>query len=60
MKSLLQKGDVLVVSDLTRLARATLLIDEFTSQGIDWKSVKEAWFDTTGVQRDYLLAILQD
>lgn len=35
MKSLLQKGDVLVVSDLTRLARATLLIDEFTSQGID-------------------------
>lgn len=35
MKSLLQKGDVLVVSDLTRLVSSTLLVDEFTSQGID-------------------------
>lgn len=63
MNSLLQPGDVVVVSDLTRLAWSTLnltvLVDEFIKRGIDLKSVKDDWFDTTGEHRDYLLTIMQ-
>ena len=52
-----------MVSDLTRLAGSTinltLIVDEFMSQGIDLKSVKDTWFDTTSDQRQYLLEIMQ-
>lgn len=63
MNSLLQPGDVVVVSDLTRLAwstvNLTVLVDEFTNKGIDLMSVKDAWFNTTSVNRDFLLSVMR-
>ncbi len=55
MNALLQPKDVVVVSDLTRLAwstvNLTVLVDEFTNKGIDLMSVKDAWFNTTSVNK---------
>ena len=63
MNALLQPKDVVVVSDLTRLAwstvNLTVLVDEFTNKGIDLMSVKDAWFNTTSVNRDFLLSVMR-
>ena len=46
-----QEGDVIVISELTRLARSTAhltdLMTGFNERGIALKSLKEAWLDTS-------------
>ena len=50
----LRKGDVILVSDLTRLSRSTKdlfrLVDQIESKGSNIKSLKESWLDTTTPQ----------
>lgn len=47
----LREGDVVVVSELTRLSRSTKdlfsIVEHIQSQGADIKSLKETWLDTT-------------
>src|SRR3981081_2050119 len=49
--SRLQPGDVLIVTRLDRLARSTRdllnVIHELTSRGVGFRSLKDAWCDTT-------------
>lgn len=62
MDSLLQTGDVVVISDLTRLARSTAnltsIVEEYNERGIQLKSVKEEWLDTTTAQGKLMFTIL--
>jgi DNA invertase Pin-like site-specific DNA recombinase len=50
----LRKGDVILVSDLTRLSRSTKdlfsLVDQIERKGANIKSLKERWLDTTTPQ----------
>jgi len=50
----LRKGDVILVSDLTRLSRSTKdlfsLVDQIEKKGANIKSLKESWLDTTTPQ----------
>lgn len=50
----LRKGDVMLVSDLTRLSRSTKdlfgLVDQIERKGANIKSLKESWLDTTTPQ----------
>jgi len=50
----LRKGDVILVSDLTRLSRSTKdlfrLVDQIERKGSNIKSLKESWLDTTTPQ----------
>ncbi|HEY8689632.1 MAG TPA: recombinase family protein [Clostridium sp.] len=50
----LRKGDVILVSDLTRLSRSTKdlfgLVDQIERKGANIKSLKESWLDTTTPQ----------
>lgn len=47
----LHSGDVVVITDLTRLSRSTKdlleIVDGIKSKGADLKSLKETWLDTT-------------
>jgi len=47
----IRKGDVILISELTRLGRSTKdlfkLIDVIQQKGADVKSLKESWLDTT-------------
>lgn len=51
----LRKGDIVVVTDLTRLSRTTKDLFEIVSiienKGAGIKSLKESWLDTTTPQR---------
>ena len=46
----LQKGDVVVITDITRLSRSTkdllIIIDEIKEKGASIKSLKDTWLDT--------------
>lgn len=50
----LRKGDVILVSDLTRLSRSTKdlfsLVEQIEKKGANIKSLKENWLDTTTPQ----------
>jgi len=50
----LRKGDVILVSDLTRLSRSTKdlfsLVEQIEKKGANIKSLKESWLDTTTPQ----------
>jgi len=50
----LRKGDVILISDLTRLSRSTKdlfsLVDQIEKKGSNIKSLKENWLDTTTPQ----------
>jgi len=50
----LRKGDVILVSDLTRLSRSTKdlfsLVDQIEKKGANIKNLKENWLDTTTPQ----------
>lgn len=50
----LRKGDVILISDLTRLSRSTKdlfsLVDQIEKKGANIKSLKESWLDTTTPQ----------
>ena len=57
----LRPGDVVVVSDLTRLSRSTKdlfdIVERIQSAGADIKSLKESWIDTTTPQGKLLFTI---
>ncbi len=50
----LRKGDIILVSDLTRLSRSTKdlfnLVEQIEKKGANIKSLKESWLDTTTPQ----------
>lgn len=50
----LRKGDVILISDLTRLSRSTKdlfnLVEQIEEKGANIKSLKESWLDTTTPQ----------
>src|SRR5665647_1126006 len=47
----LRKGDVILITDLTRLSRSTKdlfsLVEQIEKKGTNIKSLKESWLDTT-------------
>ncbi|QPC47367.1 recombinase family protein [Mangrovibacillus cuniculi] len=47
----LRKGDTVIITDLTRLSRSTKdlieLVELFEEKGVNLKSLKESWLDTT-------------
>lgn len=55
-------GDVIVVTDLTRISRSTKdlisLMDELNEKGINFKSLKETWMDTTTAQGKLMFTIM--
>jgi DNA invertase Pin-like site-specific DNA recombinase len=57
----LRKGDVVVISELTRLSRSTKdlfsIIDQIKAKGADIKSLKETWLDTTTPQGALMMTI---
>lgn len=57
----LRDGDVVVISELTRLSRSTkdlfAIVDQIKSKGADIKSLKETWLDTTTPQGALMLTI---
>lgn len=61
--SLTEEGDVIVITELTRLARSTaqlsnLMID-FNSRGVDLRSIKEAsWLDTSTASGKLMFTIM--
>lgn len=50
----LRKGDIILVTDLTRLSRSTKdlfnLVEQIENKGANIKSLKESWLDTTTPQ----------
>jgi DNA invertase Pin-like site-specific DNA recombinase len=58
----LEPGDVLVVTRLDRLARSTRdllnVLDEVGKRGADFKSLKDAWADTTTAHGRLMLTVL--
>jgi DNA invertase Pin-like site-specific DNA recombinase len=58
----LEPGDVLVVTRLDRLARSTRdllnVLDEIGKRGAGFKSIKDAWADTTTPHGKLMLTIL--
>lgn len=50
----LRQGDLVIVSELTRISRSTKdlveIVELFKSKGVELKSIKEAWIDTTTAQ----------
>jgi DNA invertase Pin-like site-specific DNA recombinase len=60
--NLLQPGDVLVISKLDRLARSTLdllrIIDRIRKAGADFRSLGDAWADTTTPHGRLMIAVL--
>lgn len=61
MLDILRKGDVVVISELTRLSRSVKdlfsLVDQIHAQGADIRSLKEPWLDTTTPQGKLLFSI---
>lgn len=57
----LQPGDVVIVTELSRLSRSTKdifsLVDQIQKMGADIKSLKESWIDTTTPQGKFLFTI---
>ena len=58
----LESGDVLVVTRLDRLARSTRdllnVIDAVSKRGAGFRSLKDAWADTTSAQGRLMLTVL--
>lgn len=57
----LREGDVVLISELTRLSRSTkdlfAIVDQIKSKGADIKSLKETWLDTTTPQGALMMTI---
>ena len=57
----LREGDVVVISELTRLSRSTkdlfTIVELIQSKGADIKSLKETWLDTTTPQGRLMFTI---
>lgn len=60
----LQQGDVVIISDLTRISRSTKdllkIVDNIKNKGAAIKSLKDNWLDTTSENpyNDFLLTIM--
>lgn len=60
----LEKGDTVIVADLTRISRSTKdlleIVDKIKSKGAAIKSIKDTWLDTTSNNpyNDFLLTIM--
>ena len=58
----LEPGDVLIVTRLDRLARSTRdllnVLDEVSKRGAGFRSLKDAWADTTSAHGRLMLTIL--
>jgi len=56
-----RKGDTILITDLTRISRSTKdlfnLVSELDSKGINIKSLKESWLDTTTAQGKLMFTI---
>ena len=61
MLEMLRKGDIVIVTDLTRLSRSTKdlfdIVSTIESKGAGIKSLKESWLDTTTPQGKLLFTI---
>lgn len=61
MLDMLRKGDVVVVSELTRISRSTKelieVVETFNKIGAEIKSLKESWLDTTTAHGKLLFTI---
>jgi len=58
----LRAGDTVIVSELTRLSRSTkdliAVVEELGKKGIDIKSLKESWMDTTTATGKLMFTIM--
>lgn len=58
----LQKGDTVIVKELTRVSRTTLdmleLVKQITSKGADIKSLDESWLDTSSPSGEFMLTVM--
>jgi DNA invertase Pin-like site-specific DNA recombinase len=58
---LIREGDVIVISELTRLSRSTkdlfAIVDMIQAKGADIRSLKETWLDTTTPHGALMLTI---
>ncbi|MDU1278344.1 MAG: recombinase family protein [Clostridium sp.] len=60
----LQQGDVVIISDLTRISRSTKdllkIVDDIKNKGAAIKSLKDNWLDTTSDNpyNDFLLTVM--
>ncbi|MCS3901741.1 recombinase family protein [Methanococcus voltae] len=61
MMETIRENDIVVVSDLTRLSRSMkdliTTMELFKSKGVQLKSLKEAWIDTTTAQGELMFNI---
>lgn len=57
----LQPGDSVIVLEISRVSRSTKdlldIVNEITNAGANFKSIKEAWLDTTSAQGKFLLTV---
>jgi len=55
-------GDIIVIADLTRISRSTKdlisLVEELGNRGINLKSLKESWLDTSTAQGKLMFTIM--
>lgn len=61
MLEIMRSGDTIIVCELTRLSRSLkdliMLIEKFNVMGVDIKSLKEPWLDTTTPQGRLIFSI---
>ncbi|SKA75098.1 Site-specific DNA recombinase [Clostridium sp. USBA 49] len=57
-----REGDTIIITDLTRISRSTKdlisLVEELGNRGINIKSLKESWLDTTTAQGKLMFTIM--
>ncbi len=57
-----REGDTIIITDLTRISRSTKdlisLVEELGARGINIKSLKESWLDTTTAQGKLMFTIM--
>ena len=57
-----REGDTIIILDLTRISRSTKdlisLVEELGNRGINIKSLKESWLDTTTAQGKLMFTIM--
>lgn len=57
----IRTGDVIIISDLTRLSRSVKdlfsLVEQIEEKGANIKSIKESWLDTTNAQGKLMFTI---
>jgi DNA invertase Pin-like site-specific DNA recombinase len=61
MMDQLRPGDVVIVSEITRISRSTKdlvdIVETFKQNGVELKSLKESWLDTTSAHGKLLFTI---